>query len=103
MSLQKKDIVAIKKEWEAKRPWVKAVGKNTRNAFCTVCCRELTISHGGESDLTRHEESDVHKKAVLVKGTRNIGTFFATSSAEIDRIAASEVAYLYHTIVKLTP
>lgn len=26
--------------WEAKRPWVRAVTKDARKAFCTVCCRE---------------------------------------------------------------
>lgn len=70
-------------------------------AFCTVCCRELTICHGGEKDLTRHEGSDVHKKAVLAKGVGDIGTFFATSSAEIDRIASSEVAYTVLAITAL--
>ena len=57
-----------------------------------------TISHGGENDLTRHEDTDMHKKAVLAKGASNIVSFFATSTAEIDKIAASEVAYVYHTI-----
>ena len=54
--------------------------------------------HGGENDLTHREDSDMHKMAVLAKGVSNIGTFFATSTAEINKIAASEVAYVYHTI-----
>ena len=65
---------------------------------CTVCRRELSINHGGENYLTCHEDKDVHKKAVLAKGASNIGTLFVTSTAEIDKIAASEVAYVYHTI-----
>lgn len=95
---KKKRLCCYKKEWEARRPWVKAVATDARKAFCAVCCRELTIGHGGENDLTRHEGSDVHKKAVLAKGASNIGTSCATSLAEIDRIAANEVAYVYHTI-----
>lgn len=88
---KKKRLCRYKKEWEAKRPWVKAVTNDERTAFCTVCRRELSISHGGENDLTRHEGSHMHRKAILAKGTSYIGTFFASSTAEIDKIAASEV------------
>lgn len=44
---------------------VEVVAKDARKAFFTVCLREFTISHGGLNDLTHHEESDIHKKAVL--------------------------------------
>ena len=78
--------------------WVKPVSNDERKVFCTLCRREFATGNGGENDLVRHENSDVHKKAVLAKGASNITTFFASSMAEKDKIAASEVTYVYHTI-----
>ncbi|KAK0135426.1 hypothetical protein N1851_028718 [Merluccius polli] len=95
---KKKRLCSYKKEWELKRSWVKPVVGDEKKVFCTLCRREFAISHGGEHDLSRHEDSDVHKKAVLAKGASNITSFFASSIAEKDKIAASEVTYVYHTI-----
>ena len=89
---KKKRLCCYNKEWETKRSWVKAT-TDSRRAFCTVCRREISISHGGDNDLARHEDTDMHKKAVLSKGASNIMSFFAASTAEIEKISASEVAY----------
>ncbi|XP_063052061.1 zinc finger protein ZFP2-like [Engraulis encrasicolus] len=51
-----------KKEWEAEKPWVRA-GKDEKRAFCTICCREITVNHGGWNDITRHEATGRHQKA----------------------------------------
>ncbi|XP_063052056.1 uncharacterized protein LOC134446675 isoform X2 [Engraulis encrasicolus] len=77
-----------KREWEAKRPWIRAAS-DAKKAFCTICCREITINHGGWNDLTRHEATGIHKKAVLAKRIVKKGRFFITSVPEMDNIAES--------------
>lgn len=45
--------------------------------FAQYAAEKLTISRGGKNDLTCHEGSDVHKKALLANCEGNMGTFFA--------------------------
>uniref|UniRef100_A0A8C6LFC2 Uncharacterized protein n=1 Tax=Nothobranchius furzeri TaxID=105023 RepID=A0A8C6LFC2_NOTFU len=95
---KKKRLCRYKKEWEVKQTWIKPVSSNTTKAFCTLCRREFSVGHGGENDLTQHAATDMHKKAKQAKGASNIGAFLATSTAENDRVAAIEAAYVYHTV-----
>ena len=83
---------------EAKKDWVKPVSGQATKAFCTLCRREFSIGHGGEHDLIQHPVTEMHKKATLAKGASNISSFFSMSTAEIDRIAASEATFVYHTV-----
>ena len=95
---KKKRLCSYNKQWEAKKTWVKPVSGDSTKAFCTLCRREFSIGHGGENDLTQHASTEMHKKATLAKGASNIGAFFVTSTAENDKIAASEASYVYHTV-----
>ncbi len=56
------------------------------------------LGHGGENELRQRASTDMHKKAALAKGASNISAFFATSTAEKDKITASEVSYVYHMV-----
>lgn len=76
---KKKRLCSYNKLWEAKKPWIKPVSDDSK-AYCTVCRREFSISHGGENDVVRHASSEMHKKAMLAKGASNIGAYFATST-----------------------
>lgn len=40
----------------------------------------------------------MHKAATLAKGASNIAACFVTSTAENNKIAASEASYVYHTV-----
>ena len=69
--VNKKRLCSYNRDWELKRSWVKAT-TDPRRAFCNLCRKEISIGHGGEHDLSRHEEAECHKKAVLAKGASNI-------------------------------
>lgn len=94
----KKRLCSYNKQWETKKPWVKPVSGDVTKAYCTVCRREFSISHGGENDLSRHAGYEMHKKAILAKGASNIGAFFAATTGENEKIAASEATLVYHTV-----
>lgn len=96
---RKKRLCSYNKSWEEKFTWVNPVRDAPMRAFCNLCRREFSISHGGEHDLTQHVSTEIHKKTVHAKGTSNIRLFFAnTSTRETDQEAASEASYVFHTI-----
>lgn len=78
-----KRLCSYRKEWEATHPWVKAAN-DAKKALCTLCCREISIGHGGEYDLTRHQASNIHKKAIQARGSSGI-TASAKSSVKLKR------------------
>ena len=49
--------------WSSDHPWVKKSTKGEHFAFCSFCCDDLSVSHGGLTDITRHSSSDKHNKA----------------------------------------
>lgn len=51
-----------------------------------------------ENDLTRHAGYEMHKKAILAKGSSNIGAFFASIVGRNEKIAVSENTLVYHTV-----
>ncbi|XP_078282406.1 uncharacterized protein LOC144608476 [Rhinoraja longicauda] len=95
---KKKRLCSYNEQWEAKKTWVQPVGGDSTKAFCTLCRREFSIGHGGESDLTQHASTAVHKKATLAEGASKVAKLVRKSTAENDKIAASEASYVYHTV-----
>ncbi|XP_063052701.1 uncharacterized protein LOC134447254 [Engraulis encrasicolus] len=74
-----RDLRRYETAWEDKVSWVKGVD-DPHKAFCTVCCREITIGYGGFRDIIRHEKAAKHINAIS-KGASNFGTFSVTCTA----------------------
>ncbi|XP_063072057.1 zinc finger protein 420-like isoform X2 [Engraulis encrasicolus] len=81
--LCKKRVANYRKAWEAIVPWVKGVNDDPHKAFCSVCCRTFSISHGGYSDLTRHEKRHIHRELSKEANVAGTGTSVVTSTSEI--------------------
>ena len=72
------------KDWVKKYPFISALEKNTSSYCCNICCRILSCSHQGESDVKRHVASNSHVQFVKVQSKqRTLTSMFAAKSSDI--------------------
>ena len=66
------------KDWVKKYPFVSAVQTDPSSYRCNICCRILSCSHQGESDVKRHIASNNHVQLVKVQSKQpTITSMFA--------------------------
>lgn len=79
--------------------WLKKIDSYT--ALCTICNSKFTVKHDGEKALTRHSNNEKHKEsAAAIKQSTTMNTFFTKKSSSDDKkVAATEITFVYHTVV----
>ena len=55
-----KYVSTFKDEWRTTYSWVKKSAKGDGFAFCAVCNVNISVSHGGKNDITKHSKTVVH-------------------------------------------
>ena len=73
-------------------------GKDQYHAHCTSCGQEIELSSTGKPAITRHCETEKHKKATkFIVENRTISAFVTPKwTADDEKIAAAEGAWSYH-------
>jgi hypothetical protein len=61
--------------------------------------KRLSISHGGENDITRYAAGSIHKTNVTRKNTNKLMTDFVMTKLDPnkDKVTAAECTEVYHT------
>lgn len=75
--------------------------KSDSDVRCDVCNGEFSVSHGGRSDITKHINSDRHKRALeSASSSKTINTFFKNENfgGKEAEIAAAEGTMSYHAV-----
>ena len=95
-----KRLCRYKQSWEKDFEWYRKVPGNEFKACCTLCRREFSIGHGGLHDVSTHNKSELHLRAVDAARSSSVRSFFVrTSPAGVDRQAvAAEVTRIYHAV-----
>ncbi|PNF17541.1 hypothetical protein B7P43_G15823 [Cryptotermes secundus] len=77
-------------------------GPDENRAFCTLCRKDFSISHGGQSDLRQHAQYKGHKiKEKCNSGSSNkLSKYFANlnNNEEYDNSTAVELGLVYHAV-----
>ena len=69
------------KRFEKDRNYISPSTKGELYAYCTYCKKDISISHGGENDLLKHDQTQGHKDiAKALKKTAKLSNFFSTDS-----------------------
>ena len=72
------------KEWETKYTFVKQSGKGDTYFTCTICKKDLSCSHGGVNDVTKHQATKCHSEfESQLKRTAKLTGFFPTTKNDI--------------------
>ena len=76
------------------------MSNDPQKADCTICRRNFTITHGGEADVKRHGDGEVHKKNVQQRNANASMSSFVTKQKEsnTDKVTAAEVTSVYHNV-----
>ena len=74
------------------------VGKDPYHACCTTCNQQIELSSTGRPAITRHCETEKHKRAAkLAVENLAISTFVTPKwTADNEKVAAAEGAWSYH-------
>jgi len=82
-----KRLCRFKQSWEKDFEWCRKVPGNEFKA-CTLCRREISIGHGGLHDVSTHNKSELHLRAVDAARSSSVRSFFV----------AAEVTRVYHAV-----
>ena len=80
--------------------FISKVQGNCYKAFCTLCKREFTISHGGLSDVKQHVSGAEHKKNDrTVASNAVVNKFFVKPfTTQHQQVIAAELTSVYHAV-----
>lgn len=84
MSGRNRSVTKYQKSWESTFTWVQSSAKGPSFAFCSVCDRHFSVGHGGRNDLTKHQNTDLHKNAAKSskKPSKSVTDFLVTKTDE---------------------
>lgn len=87
--------------WERDHEWL-SMTKNEYKAFCRLCKKDFSVSHGGLNDVLKHSKGVSHIKIVSSRASNSLMTYFS-KPATLDlenayKIAATEICSVYHTV-----
>lgn len=77
------------KEW----PCLLESSLSPEHVFCTVCSRDICISHGGRDDCRRHIEATVHKKKANDRQANKKLSAFLTTQGDETSVIKAELLY----------
>ena len=95
-----KRLCKFRNEWNNSYSFISKVQGNCYNAFCTLCKREFTISHGGLSDVNLHVSGAEHKKNDrTVASNAVVNKFFVKPfTTQHQQVIAAELTSVYHAV-----
>ncbi|KAJ8349752.1 hypothetical protein SKAU_G00248820 [Synaphobranchus kaupii] len=95
-----KRLCKYRSEWEKEHDWLENVRDNAYKANCTVCRRNVSISHGGLADVKQHASGENHKRSERQRRSQGAMSQFLVRQAtpEANMVTAAEVAHVYHTV-----
>lgn len=87
------------KKWEETFVWLRP-GPTQHRAYCSLCKKDFSIAHGGQFDLKQHAQYKGHQsKEKSSSSTMKLSNYFVNvNKSECDKVAASEVALVYHAV-----
>ncbi|PNF31172.1 hypothetical protein B7P43_G15154 [Cryptotermes secundus] len=89
------------KKWKDMFSWVKP-GPDENRAFCTLCRKDFSTSHGGQSDLRQHAQYKGHKiKEKCNSGSSNkLSKYFVNlnNKEKYDNSTAGKLCLVYHAV-----
>lgn len=88
--------------WKDKYSWLSECHDNTK-AKCNICICEISVSHGGENDISKHLRSEKHRRNFNKSAdTRSLKDIFVSSNNTASDIKKkrqiAECAFVYHSI-----
>lgn len=105
--LVKHRLTKYSTNWENDYNWLCIAESNEYKAFCRLCKKEFSISHGGLNDVVKHSKTSTHSKIASSRAAKNITSYFqapgtSTSGRDLDDImyktSAAEITSVYHTV-----
>ena len=72
---KKKYLQKFKSTYTRDFPCVISSSKGEECAFCTTCSLHFKIGHGGQNDVKRHVQSEMHKASGIKINLEIIGDF----------------------------
>ena len=77
----------FKMSWQKKWSCIKPAKNNPNAFYCDVCCKNVSCSHQGGRDVTRHIASAQHQRnAKSIKNTTSLFNFAAQNSKKKDKV-----------------
>ncbi|XP_051803049.1 uncharacterized protein LOC127533610 [Acanthochromis polyacanthus] len=97
---KKKRLCKYREEWTRKYTWVTAAFGDVNKAFCKVCRKDFSISHGGESDLKSHASGKQHvNNTNAVQTNTLLSSFFKPQDDSVySKVAAAELTSVFHCV-----
>ncbi|XP_063216897.1 uncharacterized protein LOC134527858 isoform X1 [Bacillus rossius redtenbacheri] len=93
----------FRKDYSEEFSFILKSDKGQKYAFCSVCRCDISISHGGRSDILLHVKSNKHAGNVQnSENSQKISTFFTNSSSE-DSVTRAECLFTYFLIEHNVP
>ena len=77
--MERKRGQAYTKKYADEFFFITSSGKSKNHAFCKVCRRDISIFHGGRTDIVLHSKSKLHIAAVESESTPKITSWISTS------------------------
>lgn len=105
--LGKHRLTKYSSNWQNDHNWLCNVKSDEYKAYCKLCKKEFTISHGGLHDVVKHSKTSGHSKITSSRAARNITSYFqapgsSTSDRDLEEImyktSAAEITSIYHTV-----
>lgn len=101
-SKKAKRLTKYNQSWENSYSWLKQVKENPYHASCRLCNKDFSCAHGGLSDVKQHASTKSHKTIVSNRASSNLTQYFSkpdkSASETEEKIAAGELASVYHTV-----
>ena len=96
---KKRRIQLFKGEYATEWPVLKPSKVSTNHVYCSACCTDFSIAHGGRDDCRRHVATKRHQDyaRMMSKSTR-IDKFFQSTSSGDQGIIQAETLFTHFLI-----
>ena len=64
---------------------------STNHSFCTVCGKDISLSHGGENDIEKHSKTPSRNKNEGATSSTRVNNYFSSSKDDLPPSINAEV------------
>ena len=64
---------------------------STNHFFCTVCGKDISLSHGGKDDIEKHSKTPSHNKNERATSSTRVNNYFSSSKDDLPPSINAEV------------
>lgn len=96
-----KRMCTYREEWENDYKCIKKDPNNSFRAFCQICNKGFSVSHGGLNDVKRHVAGPDHQRGEkTIKKNQTLQYFMKRDqmTSEEEKVIAAELVKVYHTV-----